>query len=256
MARVRVVYETLRDLVNKDQKGFVTPSVFNSLAGVAQLNIFNRLFDDIKDAHRNRRASFDPGRDKSLLKQMREDLAYFVKRETLEPFDNPDGPQGTFRKPSDLARIISIQTGTRASGANEYDTPLIAEIVYDEEKMNRILRSNLSAPSGDFPVALVSQFIEVIPTPATCTLTYYKFPQSVNYLGERQGTSPSMSVQEFAGVEIPDPQNSFDFELPRHYESQLVIEIGDMIGVNLRDQVVQAFASNEQQSNNLQQSFS
>jgi hypothetical protein len=65
-----------------------------------------------------------------------------------------------------------------------------------------------------------------------------------------------MSVQEFGGTEIPDPQNSFDFELPRHYESQLVIEIGEMIGVNLRDQVVQAFASNEQQSNNLQQSFS
>ena len=154
MARVRVVYETLRDLVNKDQKGFVTPSVFNSLAGVAQLNIFNRLFDDIKDAHRNRRASFDPGRDKSLLKQMREDLAYFVKRETLEPFDNPDGPVGTFRKPIDLARIISIQTGTRASASTEYDTPVVAEIVYDEEKMNRILRSNLSAPSTDFSISI------------------------------------------------------------------------------------------------------
>lgn len=255
MARVRVVYETLRDLVNKDQKGFVTPSVFNSLAGVAQLNIFNRLFDDIKDAHRNRRASFDPGRDKSLLKQMREDLAYFVKREELQAFDNPDGPLGTFKKPSDLARIISIQTGTSASKA-EYDIPVVAEIVYDEEKMNRILRSNLSAPSENFPVALVSQFIEIIPAPSRPTLTYYKLPQSVNYLGERQATSPSMSVQEFGGVEIPDPQNSFDFELPRHYESQLVIEIGDMIGVNLRDQVVQAFASNEQQSNNLQQSFS
>lgn len=254
MARVRVVYETLRDLVNKDQKGFVTPSVFNSLAGVAQLNIFNRLFDDIKDAHRNRRASFDPGRDKSLLKQMQEDLAFFVKREELQ--ENPDG--FSYKKPDDLARIISIKVGESINSQGD-KVPEVAEIVYDEEKMNRILRSTLSAPSTDFPIALVSRDIEIFPSNADPTfleLTYYKFPQAVNYLGQPQATSPSMSVQEFGGTEIPDPQNSFDFELPRHYESQLVIEIGEMIGINLRDQIVQVFGSSEQQSNNLQQSFS
>ena len=104
---------------------------------------------------------------------------------------------------------------------------------------------------------MISRDIEVFPSSVSdIELKYYKFPQAVNHLGQPQATSPSMSVQEFGGVEIPDPQNSFDFELPRHYESQLVIEIGEMIGVNLRDQFVQAFGSNEQQSNNLQQSFS
>ena len=251
MARVRVVYETLRDLVNKDQKGFVTPSVFNSLAGVAQLNIFNRLFDDIKDAHRNRRASFDPGRDKSLLKQMQEDLAYFVKRETLFRNDND-----VFEKPADLSRVISIRTG-ETQGTDGEITHTSVELLYDEDKIERILRSNISSPTSDFPIALVSRDIEVFPSAISeVELKYYKFPQSVNYLGQPQATSPSMSVQEFGGTEIPDPQNSFDFELPRHYESQLVIEIGEMIGVNLRDQVVQVFGSNEQQSNNLQQSFS
>jgi len=44
MASVNRVYTALKDLVNKDQKGFVSPAVFNSFAGLAQMNIFNRLF--------------------------------------------------------------------------------------------------------------------------------------------------------------------------------------------------------------------
>ena len=84
MASVNVVYKTLKDVVNKDQQGFVTPDVFNSMAGIAQINIFNRLFDDLKDAHRNARAQFDPGRDKSLFKRINEDLSSFAKTEVIQ----------------------------------------------------------------------------------------------------------------------------------------------------------------------------
>ena len=46
MASVNQVYSALKDLVNKDQRGFVTPAVFNSFASVAQTNLFNKLFSD------------------------------------------------------------------------------------------------------------------------------------------------------------------------------------------------------------------
>ena len=42
MASVREVYNALNDLANKDQRGFVTPTEFNSFAPIAQQNIFNR----------------------------------------------------------------------------------------------------------------------------------------------------------------------------------------------------------------------
>ena len=48
MASVQRVYAALKALVNKDQKGFVTPQIFNSFASVAQTNIYNRLFDEQK----------------------------------------------------------------------------------------------------------------------------------------------------------------------------------------------------------------
>ncbi len=44
MASVERVYKAVRDIANKDQRGFVTPAIFNEFAGMAQMNVFNSLF--------------------------------------------------------------------------------------------------------------------------------------------------------------------------------------------------------------------
>ena len=98
---VGAVYRTLKDLVNKDQNGFVTDLVFNDLAQLAQLRIYNRLFDELKDAKRLSRAGFNPGRDKSRFKRIEEDLSYFAKTLVIPKSG------GVFPKPDDLSRIIS-----------------------------------------------------------------------------------------------------------------------------------------------------
>jgi hypothetical protein len=50
-------------------------------------------------------------------------------------------------------------------------------------------------------------------------------------------------------VEIYNPATSFDFELPDQYVPELVIEIAKMVGVNLRDSEVYAYAAQGQQPN-------
>ena len=83
MVSVLQVYNALKDLTNKEQKGFITPQVFNSFAALAQMNIYNELFTELVDAKRLGRQSFDPGRDKSVRKQRLEDLAFFARRSNL-----------------------------------------------------------------------------------------------------------------------------------------------------------------------------
>ena len=102
MASIQQVYNTLRDLTNKEQKGFITPRVFNSLAFVAQMNVYNEFFTELVDAKKLSRQGFELGRDKSLKKQKLEDLSYFVKKTTIAASDN------VFAKPQDLSKIISI----------------------------------------------------------------------------------------------------------------------------------------------------
>ncbi len=64
MASVNRVYSALKDLVNKDQRGFVTPAVFNNFAQVAQMNIFNDMFDGFDRSKLTRLRNVDPKSDK------------------------------------------------------------------------------------------------------------------------------------------------------------------------------------------------
>jgi len=230
-ADISVVYNTLKDLANKDQQGFISPTEFNRFANIAQLNIFNGLFDELKDAKRLSRSGYNPMRDKSRIKRIEEDLAYFSKKITQPK------ASGKFAKPDDLARIIGVTTA--GSILLDQSTKKPIELCYDEEKIERILVSNLSAPTAEFPVALVSEFLHVFPTTVNkIEIRYYKYPESTTTLGVRDSSTPTYSA---TGA-------SRNFELPEHYTSDLVYEIGKMIGLNLRDTDIVNYTSQEMQT--------
>ena len=102
MASVQQVYNILRNVANKEQKGYITVEVFNTLAQTAQMKVFNEFFSEITDSKRLGRQGFEPGRDKSTRKLALEDLSYMIKEEDVTSSTN------IFRRPSDLSRIISI----------------------------------------------------------------------------------------------------------------------------------------------------
>lgn len=236
MASVNQVYSALKNLVNKDQRGFVTPAVFNSFASVAQMNLFNKLFSDAALNKRIRNAQSDAGRDKSRVKQASEDLSVFSKTATVSL------STGAGDKPSDLARVISIKTTD--------DPAKNVEIVYDEEKIDYILRSTLSAPSATHPVVLVSSNIQVFPTNLTSVvMRYYKIPQGiVPTTGAKSTIQPKFGYTVVAGQEQYSAANSIDFELPEYYFAELVIEMAKLIGINLRDKDVYTFSLNEEKT--------
>jgi len=101
MVSVQAVYRTLQDLANKDQKGFITPAVFNRFAALAQINIYNELFQELVKAKQISRQNFDPGRDKSVRKQTLEDLSVFIVSDRLiQPVqDRQEGYRVQFGRP-------------------------------------------------------------------------------------------------------------------------------------------------------------
>ena len=220
-ASTQLVYNTLQDLSNKDQQGFVTSVEFNRFAQVAQLNIFNGLFDELKDVKKLSRSGFDPSRDKSRFKRIQEDLAAFSTKATLS---KTSGVFNVSSATSPMARIISMATA--GSILLDQSTKKPIEICYDEEKIERILISNLSSPTEEFPIALVSEDIHVFPTSINkIEVRYYKYPEGRTSTGARIAAMPTYTTTG----------DMIDFELPEHYVSDLVYEIGKMIGVNLRD---------------------
>ena len=240
MASVNTVYSALKNLANKDERGFITPKVFNTFSSVEQNKIFNDLFSEMTKAQSMRARNIDAKTHQSYIKRLEEDLAYFSKNATVSQVD------GIFTKPEDMARVISISL----TGSYSFGTPVSVDVVYDESKLDYILKSDLSAPSSEHPVAIVSDSIEVFPTSVKkIKIRYYKYPEGRNVsTGVRTALSPRYNALSLgASNEVFDPTSSVDFELPDHYVPELIIEIGKMVGINLRDQEVYAYTSTEAQ---------
>jgi hypothetical protein len=242
MASVNEVYSALKSLANKDERGFITPKVFNVFAPVAQNKIFNDLFNDTAKAQQMRLRNIDAYGDKSFNKRIQEDLAYFSKEASISQ------SSGFFAKPEDLARIISMRTQGAYVFGTSTSTPI--DVIYDESKIEYILQSDLSAPSSTHPVAIVSNDIEVFPTTIKkIKVKYYKVPEGISpTTGARTPFTPRYDALSLGGnTETFNPSTSVDFELPDHYVPVLIIEIAKMIGINLRDSEVFAYANNEEQ---------
>ena len=245
MASVQTVYRTLKDLTNKEQKGFITPAVFNRFAYVAQLSIYNELFAELIEAKKAQRQNVDPGRDKSLRKRTLEDLAPFVTRN--HNYSVTDANQSNvFLKPLNFSRLISISKGAgEEAGIFDLDRTNI-ELVYDIEKIDKILGSNLSTPTESFPVALITDEIEVFPSSIdSIDITYYRRPGGIDFNSNYVDDKPFYSTEEFDGLEVFSPEQSIDFMLPEHFTYEIVVEIAKMGGIRLRDGVVSQAALQE-----------
>ena len=241
MVSVLQVYTALKDLANKEQKGFITPQVFNSFAALAQMNVYNEMFSELVDAKRLSRQNFEPGRDKSVRKQKKEDLSYFLAEMQITVAN------GIADKPSDLSKIISMSVGDGVA-----KNPV--EIAYDSEKMGRKLGGNRVSPPDDFPVPLVSALdIEVFPSSTSkLNLRYYAKPTSIGANGDIDINPPyyDFNVVNFNGSEVEafDSLSSRNFMLPPHCLTEVVMEMAKLIGVRLRDQNVSVFATQEEAS--------
>lgn len=244
MASVLTVYNALKSLANKDQRGFITPAIFNSFAQPAQLAVFNKLFGSSMttgNVVRSRQLSGE--RETSQLKNLREDLAILVKESTITQTNATQD----FSKPTDLGRLISMKTF--GSFVLDSTTSVPIDVIYDPAKVEYILRSMLSLPTEYKPVASVSDRITVYPSSIKkVKVLYYKIPQSTLATdGSRSDAVPVYAYTTASSLEVFNPASSRDFELPEQYIPELVLEIAKMIGVNLRDSDVYAYANSQSQ---------
>lgn len=248
MVSVYRVYTALKNLANKEQKGFVTPEVFNSFAHMAQLNVFNEIMNESIDAKKLAKAGFDTGSVLSMKEKKAEDISYFYKKVKAASSDQPG-----IQKPTDLYKIIYITfEDTIDSSAQNLDTDYgKCEILYSPFLFEEIKISRLSAPTDSYKIALVgSDKIEVWPADSSeeYWLHYYSTPGS--YQSSTSGAKTRVALPPVyaanssgtSAIQLFNQFSSRDFDLPASYESEVVNEIAQMIGLNLRDNDIQQYA--------------
>lgn len=242
MASVSQVYEGVRDLVNKEQKGFITPSVFNSFAQVAQTNIYNGLMNDMITGKKLAKQGVDVGEGVSFRERKREDLNHFVTNQTFSANEN------YIPLPDNCAKVISIIDIDGSDDEGGYsdilDQDSIYEIVTDPSIIQHIMNSHLSAPTDGYKIAYVANNIYLYPNDLGGVLVHYYSPvlsTSVLDSSTIYKQSPLYAITDIASYEIMDANLSRDFILPEHYVPELIYEIAYMCGVRLRDQEIIAY---------------
>ena len=230
-------YTALKDLANKDQRGAISPDTFNSFAQPAQMMVFNDMLESVRRKRRIRQGQIDGGFHLSSTKRIKEDLSLFAKDAPIT-----FGIGGVADKPDDVAYIIAAETTD--------GTPI--HVLYDENKLRYLTRSPLVAPTASNPTVLCSNSLQMFPTSVTSmVLRYYKVPKGIDSDGLKTASLPTYAYTTTNNIETYDPINSVDFELPEFYLPYLLIELGRMAGLNLRDRDVLAYAQIAEKDNDL-----
>lgn len=211
MISIDTVYQRVLAILNKEQRGYITPQEFNLKANQAQLEIFEQYFYDLQQFKRVRDNNTEYS---NMVKLVDEKISKFRTSGTLTYSNN------VFVLPDNLHKI-----GTVIYNSNEVERVDSKEILY-------YLQSPLAAPTTTRPVYIenidntaAAWGLKIYPTTITSGIscTYVRKPNEVEW-----------SYVEVDNTPLYNANNSINFELHDSDETSLVIKILSYSGVIVR----------------------
>ena len=206
---VDTVYQRVLAILNKEQRGYVTPQEFNLFANQAQLDIFEQYFYDVNQFGRI------PGNDteySDMLNILNEKINAFAKAAVLSYSTDH------FNKPSDLYRL-----GTVIYNGNEAERINKNEYLY-------VSKSPIAKPTNTFPVFVESSIGYNVYGDTEITSNT---DVSCNYI--KKPATASWAYTTVLGEAQYNASNSADFELHPSEETELVVKILELAGVAIKD---------------------
>ena len=248
MVNINTVYTTVLYILNKEQRGYVTPAEFNSLAVLVQNEIFNSYFPDGNQV--NRQNQNNQQNDTEFF-NMFKDTAYKLypfERDAVFTYNNANlgftyQGAGTINK---LGEIISTYPGNPTYNS-------ITQLV-SQSDFSKITRSKLTAPTVQYPLAVTTQTTTLIAPSLTQQLLVKVSPfvtnmtLNINCLFEPNDPNWAFTVGTL-GQYIYDSANSVQFELDVSEKNNLIINILKYCGIIIRDpEIIQTAEAEAQQT--------
>ncbi len=221
---VNTVYSRVLAIMNKEQRGYLTPQEFNLFANQAQMDIFEQYFYDLNQFLRL------PGNSTShadMVDILNEKIGIFTKTAALVYGST------SFNKPADLYRLTAI----------EYNG-ITADRLTRKEFL-QINKSPLTKPSDEFPVYTELE-------------NGYDVQGDNEFAGLDQGSDPKVNIEYIktpttvswagnvvSGVSLYNETDSVNFDLHNSEETELVIKILQLAGMAIKDINLANFAGSE-----------
>jgi len=212
MISVDTVYQRVLAILNKEQRGYITPQEFNLKANQAQLAIFEQYFYDLQQFKRTRANNTEYSNIEKLID---EKISKFKKKDTLTY------STGYFTFPNDLHKI-----GTVIYNNIEVERADAREALFYE--LSPLASATATRPTYVQNIESTSEGwgIKVYPSTITSgvTSTYIRKPAAVDW-----------AYTEVDGIPLYNANNSTNFELHDSEETMLVIKILAYSGIIVRE---------------------
>jgi len=226
---VDTVYQRVLAILNKEQRGYVTPQEFNLFANQAQLDIFEQYFYDINQFGRV------PGNDtefSDMLNILNEKINLFEANGAMTY-----NASFYWQTPADLYRLGTIVYGNTVTSKSLYPTPntvVNTTTLVEAERINyneylMINQSEYLKPTNSRPVFVASTDGYKVYGAAGELITGV----TCNYI--KKPTEAAWGYQMVYGEALYDATTSVDFELHDSEETELVIKILGFAGLSTKE---------------------
>jgi len=225
------VYQKVLALLNKEQRGYLTPQEFNLLADRAQNEIYEAYFHKARNSNAKLK---DDDTHTDTLEMLEAKLSPFLKSET-----NTNVSSGVMTLPTDLYKLDIVKIGTNlATEVNKKEEHYITSL----GETGSVLYPKTARPIF---TRASSTTIRITPSPVnstSCTVNYYKEPATPNwgYVVANQKALYNIN-------------NSTNFELAISEEEPLVSKILMLSGVVTKQQDIGQVGANAIQMTNQEQ---
>ena len=241
---INSVRNTVLFLLNKDNRGYISPLEYNHYAKLAQLEIFESYFSEFArqtQLQNTRKRSLGYG---DMALQVRNKIDVFSTSATLNYTDvnatSVGGAEDFFTLPANYYKLINLT----------YNGRVLEEI--PKSKFDMIMNSNLNVPSLTYPV-FYRQGNQIYARPLSINYTGTT-PQTVNNVVEtslicnylRKPVDPIWGYTTVSGDPVYNQASSTNFEISENDEVDLIIKICKYSGLAIREpEVVSAMDNKE-----------
>ena len=224
---VDTVYRTVLLILNKEQRGYITPDEFNKTAAQVQLEIFNKYFDDLNQLLRSKQNDLDYADRVALLD---EKIALFKTNGTPT-----GGTLGVFTPPVNMRELGSV--------------------VYNGNEVQRIQRnefynlnkSEYTMPSDTYPVYLYeNDLIKIYPVTITTNVSVNYLRKLVDPIWNFTTSSPNYQYIFTPTTSTLNP--SIDFELHISEQTNIITRILMYSGIIIKNPDIVQIAAQQVQA--------
>lgn len=233
MINVNTVYTTVLSILNKEQRGYLTPYEFNQIATQVQLEIFEKFFEDYNQYIRMPKTDVEFA---SRMDHIYEEFQFFNE------YSDASAVSGNaYDVPTNLHRFGSAFL-TRAVG--EPEIQIVSEREYHEQNLSPLTKPTLNHPIAIYREDKLHLYPELSnPAAGDIKFSYMRKPADVVWAYGVDTTTGAFIWDGTPGFSLTPVIGgaSVNFEISDSQQTEVIISILKYAGVVIRDpQIVQA----------------